>query len=94
MLGIILNDSNFINAEFIDCNMKEAQISNITFKNIDFNKCDLTESNFSKTSMNGLDLRSCDISGIVSYLEDIKGVILTSEQSLTFIKLLGITIID
>ena len=52
------------------------------------------DSNFSKTSMNGLDLRSCDISGIVSYLEDIKGVILTSEQSLTFIKLLGITIID
>ena len=44
--------------------------------------------------MNGLDLRTCDISGIITYANDIKGVILTSRQSLNFIKLLGITIID
>ena len=83
-----------MNVEFIRCSLKSSSFSNITFKNLDFSDCDMEETNFSNTSMNGLDLRTCNISGLITYAKDIKGVILTSEQSLAFIKLLGITIID
>ena len=94
MPSIILDDTNFSSDIFSKCNLNGASISGITFKNLEFEECDLTETNFTNTNMNGLDLRSCDISGIITYIDDLKGVILTSTQSLGFIKLLGITVID
>ena len=90
----ILDDTNCSSDIFSKCNLNGASISGITFKNLEFEDCDLSETNFTTTHMNGLDLRSCDISGIITYIDDLKGVILTSAQSLSFIKLLGITVID
>ena len=91
---IIFDCTNFVSVEFNKSSLKNSSFSDITFRNLEFNDCDLSFANFSNTLMSGLDLRSCNISGIITYAKDIKGVILTSEQSLAFIKLLGITIID
>ena len=74
--------------------MKECSLSNLILKNTEFEKCNLCETNFTNTSLSGIDLRTCDISGIITYANDIRGVVLTRDQSLAFIKLLGITIID
>ena len=94
MLGAVFDGSSINSTEFSKSSLEQAILSNVTFKSVDFNSCNLQESNFSNSSMSGLDLRTCDISGIITYANDIKGVILTSQQSLSFIKLLGITIID
>lgn len=91
--------ANFAEADLFDSlfhlsSLRAVSFQNIAFKNLVLQECELSESEWHHTSLNGLDLRENRIEGARFTKEQLKGVIVTSEQGLELLNLLGIVVLD
>ena len=89
--------ANFFNTNleetiFDKCDLTESIFSESKIKNVYYENCKLVQAQFFKTSLNGVDLSTCKISGILTRIEDIKGLIVNNFQAIELSNLLGIII--
>ncbi len=93
------NFSNFTsgvleNVKFEESIFRNSYFQEDKFKKVTFYNIDLTQSQFLKTKLNNIDFSKCTISGIVTYIEDLKGAIINEMQAVELIGLLGVKISD
>ena len=88
----IFDDSSLKKVKIDECNFKYASCINLKLLNTYMLNSDFSLCNFSNTSLKNIDFTTSVLDGITLYPNDLKGVILTQNQALEFIKLLGIII--
>lgn len=93
----IFKYANFTNTSLEEIIFEDSDLSNSSFedsklRHVYFEKSNLTQGLFYRTKLNGIDLSTCEIQGIVTSIEDIKGVIVNNFQAIELSKLLGLII--
>ena len=93
----IFKYANFSNTSLEEMIFEDSDLSNSSFeesklKHIYFEKSNLTQALLYRTKLNGIDLSTCEIQGIVTSIEDIKGLTVNNFQAIELSKLLGLTI--
>lgn len=88
---IDLSRSNTKAVQFLECDMANAHISYSKLSAV-FKDCSLLGSNLFHTPLQGLNFTSCNIQGICVAIEDLKGVIVNSEQAVDLSILLGLVV--
>lgn len=78
---------------FKNCNMKEIYLERAKLKHTFFESCDFTGSELYQTSFAGVDLSTCNLSDIRATILDFKGSSLNTEQALSLLQFLKITIV-
>lgn len=94
---VIFKYANFSSASLEEVIFKKCDLSNGSFtecklKNTYFDMSKLIQTQFFKTKLKGIDISTCEMSGIVTTLEDIKGLVVNNFQAIELSKLLGIII--
>lgn len=84
--------AKIINSKICNSNFKDSRIMSCNFKKVIFDDINFINSEFINTSLKNIDLSSCNIEKIKIDLDSIKGAVVSFEQSLDLIGLLGIKI--
>jgi uncharacterized protein YjbI with pentapeptide repeats len=80
------------NVRYENCRLNEADIYTCKLKKVDFSECELSGINFTGTPLKAIDISSCRFERISVTLEDLKGAIVSEEQALDFVVMLGLVI--
>lgn len=91
------NYSNFNSAIFKHTKLEENDFSEAGFSNVEleqtqFQNNRLIRADFHNTSLKKIDFRTNEIEGMIVNLEDLSGVIMTTNQAISFFPLLGIVV--
>ena len=86
------SNTNFEGILFKNCDLSSVAFSECKFKNLYFENSKLIYTQFFGTKLNNIDVSSCDMYGIVTKMEDIKGLIVNDFQAVELSKLMGIVI--
>ena len=92
-----LNLANFRFAKlkkvrFENCDLQEADFLGAELKSVDFSRCDLSKTQFANTKMNNVDFRTSTIHGLKAQADNLKGAIISPDQALDLIWLLGVKV--
>lgn len=80
------------NSKISDSNFKTSNINNSELKNIILDRVNFSNSDFINTKLRDIDLSSCNIEEINIDLNCIKGAIISLEQTMDLIGLLGVKV--
>lgn len=80
------------NSKISDSNFKSSSINNSELKNLILDRVNFSNSDFINTKLKDMDLSSCNIEEINIDLNCIKGAIISLEQTMDLIGLLGVKI--
>ena len=80
------------NSKISDSNFKSSSINNSELKNLILDRVNFSNSDFMNTKLKDMDLSSCNIEEINIDLNCIKGAIISLEQTMDLIGLLGVKI--
>lgn len=78
--------------KFEECMLAAADFEAAHLTKTEFRTCDLRQAQLSGVPLAGIDLSSCDIDGLGARPEDLRGVILFPEQTVTAAKIVGVII--
>jgi uncharacterized protein YjbI with pentapeptide repeats len=81
--------SRFERVVFSSCNCSDADFGEAAFNMVKFEQSILVQAQMSGTSLSGIDLTSCEIDGLGARPQDLRGVVLTSNQAVTAAKIIG-----
>jgi uncharacterized protein YjbI with pentapeptide repeats len=87
-----LNGANLHDVAVKECVFTEASFAMMKIKDFRIKECDFTSSEWMDTKMKDLDFSDSIIDGIAVNPENLRGVIVNSEQAVAMAKLLGICI--
>ena len=100
--NVLFDDCNglYISFRFSDCkqvNFKNCLLNNGDFQKSNFSKVSFLSSNlqqveFSGTTLKGIDLTSSEIDGMGARIEDLNGVIVSTEQAASLSRLMGVIV--
>jgi uncharacterized protein YjbI with pentapeptide repeats len=77
---------------FSGCRFRGGMFNDSTLANVQFDGCDLREADFMGASVSGVDFRNSDLDGIRIGPEQLRGVIVTSDQALYLAGAMGLDI--
>ncbi|AIQ72779.1 MULTISPECIES: pentapeptide repeat-containing protein [Paenibacillus] len=62
------------------------------FQKISFSECNMDQATLSGSKLNGIDLSDCEFSGLIVDIKDLEGCIISPQQAVSFVGLLGLVI--
>lgn len=80
------------NVQYASCRLKDADFYENKLTKVAFTDCDLSGINFVGTALKGIDISSSQFDRISITIEDLKGSIVSQEQALAFLVMLGLII--
>lgn len=87
------SDSILSKVSFTRCNLSSSSfISLKKHTNLTFDECNLDKADFLNTPLIGLDLRTCEIGNIRINIENLRGLIVTTNQAISLASSLGLDI--
>ena len=86
--------SSFNHTLFDHCLIQSGDFLNSEVKALYFDSCHLNQAMFYNVSLSGVDLRNSDFQTLGVNLEDLKGLIISPDQGLSFLNLLGLDILN
>lgn len=97
MTGCESSYANYSRAKFKvcaleECRFTEASFNSCTFEDLRISRCGFVSAEMMETKLKGLDLSDSDISGIMTGLNELKGVTLNEQQALACAKMIGIIV--
>ena len=84
--------SSFKKVRYENTNLENSGFIQCTFKDIEFKNVQLDDSDFFNTNLNKVDFSTCQINNIGVSENMLKGIIINTQQAMTFLKLLGIVV--
>ncbi len=84
--------SRFRVVRFERCNFRRASFRGSDLSGVIFHECDLLGADLRGTKLVGADLRTSTITGMAVGIDDLRGAIISPEQSVDLIELLGVTV--
>ena len=84
--------STFKKVRYENTNLENSGFIQCTFKDIEFKNVQLDDSDFFNTNLNKVDFSTCQINNIGVSENMLKGIIINTQQAMTFLKLLGIVV--
>lgn len=85
-----LNNTHLQSCLWQNCIFAEASMNYMKNSNLEIQSCDFTKTEWANTNLLGLDMSDSIIDGIAVNAENLKGVIVNSEQAIAMARLLGI----
>jgi uncharacterized protein YjbI with pentapeptide repeats len=80
------------NVHYASCRLKDADFYENKLAKVAFTDCDLSGINFVGTALKGVDISSSQFDRISVTIEDLKGCIVSQDQALAFLVMLGLVI--
>ena len=78
--------------KFVDCKLDDSSFNNLKWSNLEFDKCSMKSTEFFHTKLKNIDFSSCDIKDLRVLVDSLKGAIISYDQALELVLLLGIKI--
>ena len=87
--------SRFSNAKQViiqDSSLYKTDFSSSKIQKIEFYRSNIDQAQLSNTNLDGIDLSDCEFDGLGVAVEDLKGCIISCEQSYIFAKMFGLIV--
>lgn len=84
--------TNLKQVAFDDSLLRNSDYYQSSFQKVAFSRCNIDQAMLAGTKLGGMDLSDCEFSGLVVDIQDLEGCIISPQQAVSFVGLLGLVI--
>lgn len=77
---------------FDNSSLKNSDYYQSKFQKVAFSRCNIDQAMLAGTKLSGMDLSDCEFSGLIVDIQDLEGCIISPQQAVSFVGLLGLVI--
>ncbi|MBT3315359.1 MAG: pentapeptide repeat-containing protein [Anaerolineae bacterium] len=92
--GAVFASTKAKHLHFQKCILSNATFEGADLENVTFDRCDLSQSDFRNVKFQDADLRGSILNGMQIDAKAVKGIVISSEQAIQMVSLLGVVVED